>query len=685
MGDLATVFANAEWHEGEVAIQRHAGVSAMMAPVAAQVMNDHLIPQHRGFYPKLPFVVVGAVDPAGDAWATMLVGEPGFLQSHDPSALQVMTNIPSADPARAGLVDGAAVGLIGIELPTRRRNRLNGPMRWIDAASFQVEVAQAYGNCPQYIRQRDHHFVRAPGKAHDEPALELPRLKGRAAEMIARAETFFVVSYLDRPEMGRQVDASHKGGRAGFVGIGDDGVLTIPDFAGNLYFNTLGNILLNPRCGLLFVDFDTGDVLQISGDGEVVLEGPEIAAFQGAERLFRVKPRRIVLRPGALPLRWDSPADGVSPNATATGNWPEAAARLRAREVGDKWRRYRIARIVDESSVIRSLYLEPTDGAGLTPQEPGQHLPIRLTRPDGSSIVRTYTLSSAASDNVYRLSIKRDGQASRLMHELSVGDHIEARAPAGSFTIDAQARHPAILLAAGVGVTPMIAMLRHLAYEGRRTRYLRQAWLLYSARTKAERAFNAELTALAESTGGGISITRALSDTSSAGPGDFEIAGRLSAELLKDAGPLPLFDFYICGPASFTQGMYDGLRALKVPDDRIFTEAFGPSALRRERDPGKSLAPVLPPSTAPVEVVFSSSGRRARWTPADGTLLEFAERLGFDASSSCRAGSCGTCRAGLLAGAVAYDPAPTTQVGEHEVLLCCAKPAAGESELVLNL
>lgn len=215
MDDLAAAFANAEWHEGEVAIQRHAGVSVMMAPVAGQVMNDHLIPQHRGFYPKLPFVVAGAVDPSGDAWATMLVGEPGFLQSENPYALNVTTAVPSGDPARAGLTDGAAVGLIGIELPTRRRNRLNGPMRWIDESTFQVKVGQAYGNCPQYIRQRDHQFVRDPSKPFDEPALELPRIEGRAAEMIARAETFFVVSYLDRPEVGRQVDASHKAGGLG--------------------------------------------------------------------------------------------------------------------------------------------------------------------------------------------------------------------------------------------------------------------------------------------------------------------------------------------------------------------------------------------------------------------------------------------------------------------------------------
>ncbi len=122
--------------------------------------------------------------------------------------------------------------------------------------------------------------------------------------MIAVADTFFVASYVDRGSGQRQVDVSHRGGRPGFVRVGSDGVLTIPDFAGNQFFNTLGNLLVNPRAGLVFVDFATGDLLQLSGDAQVVLDDPQIAAFEGAERFWRFTPRRAVYRPGAVPLRW---------------------------------------------------------------------------------------------------------------------------------------------------------------------------------------------------------------------------------------------------------------------------------------------------------------------------------------------------------------------------------------------
>ena len=148
--------------------------------------------------------------------------------------------------------------------------------------------------------------------------------------MIAAADTFFVASYVDVAASGRQVDVSHRGGEAGFVRIGDDGVLTIPDFAGNLHFNTLGNLLVNPRAGLLFVDFATGAVLQMSGHAEVILESPEIAAFRGAERLWTFRPEKIVLREAASPVRWTRRADGGSPSSLMTGDWDEARARLDA-------------------------------------------------------------------------------------------------------------------------------------------------------------------------------------------------------------------------------------------------------------------------------------------------------------------------------------------------------------------
>src|SRR5262249_7200496 len=155
----------------------------------------------------------------------------------------------------------------------------------------------SFGNCPKYIQLRNFGFADASGHARP-PATELSRLDQRAREMIQSADTFFVASYADLADRGRQVDVSHRGGKPRFVRIDENGRLTIPDFSGNHFFNTLGNILANGRAGLLFIDFETGDLLQLTGDAQVVLDSPEIAAYEGCERTWTVRPRRIAYRAG---------------------------------------------------------------------------------------------------------------------------------------------------------------------------------------------------------------------------------------------------------------------------------------------------------------------------------------------------------------------------------------------------
>lgn len=307
------------WHAGEVAMQRSAGVAEKLA-ARGNLVRDHLIDQHRQFYPQLPLIVVGAVDSKGDAWATILSGKPGFLHAPDPHRLRIAAARDPRDPADEGMDDGDAIGLLGIELHTRRRNRLNGVVRRQSPDSLEVAVQQSFGNCPQYIQMRDFEFMRDPATAVDAPR-SLRELDERTRAIIGEADTFFVTSYVDRANGGREVDVSHRGGKSGFVRLDDDGVLTIPDFSGNRFFNTLGNIVANPKAGLLFVDFETGDLLQLSGDAEVILDSPDIAAFQGAERLWRFAPRRILHRPNALPLRWTFRQDGWSPQSLRTGSW----------------------------------------------------------------------------------------------------------------------------------------------------------------------------------------------------------------------------------------------------------------------------------------------------------------------------------------------------------------------------
>ncbi|QKH33588.1 pyridoxamine 5'-phosphate oxidase family protein [Achromobacter pestifer] len=309
------------WHAGERLLQQHVGIAERMAVTGPKVIRDYMPDQHRIFFQQLPFLVAGAVDGQGDPWAGVLEGQPGFVSSPDPRTLRVSAVPDADDPLLAGLGPERQVGLLGIELHTRRRNRANGRIAAWDGKRFEVAVTQSFGNCPQYIQAREFQFSRSPSLRFPGTPQERGGLDEAARALIARSDTFFVATYAE--EGGRQVDVSHRGGKPGFVRVDGD-VLTIPDFSGNRFFNTLGNMALNPRAGLLFIDFERGDVLQLTGAAEVILDSPEIAQFEGAERLWRVHARRVVRRPGALALRWRF--DSYSPTALATGQWPPGPA-----------------------------------------------------------------------------------------------------------------------------------------------------------------------------------------------------------------------------------------------------------------------------------------------------------------------------------------------------------------------
>jgi predicted pyridoxine 5'-phosphate oxidase superfamily flavin-nucleotide-binding protein len=318
---------NSPWHTGELAIQRSIGVAERMDALGRSSLRNFLLDQHREFYPLLPFIALGTVDSAGDAWATLRAGRPGFLSSPDTKTLSFHLGRDANDPADVGMNDGDSIGALGIDLSTRRRNRLNGTVRRNGTTGFSIEVIQSFGNCPRYIHNRNPIFTRDAETPATSPPQISSALHAHARAMIAEADTFFVASYVDTEGGTRQVDVSHRGGKPGFARIDQDGTLTIPDFNGNLFFNTLGNFLVNPKAGLVFVDFSTGDELSLSGDAKVILDSPEISAFHGAERLWQFRPRRVVFRKDALPLRW---SDGrASPHSLRTGDW-ETAERLQA-------------------------------------------------------------------------------------------------------------------------------------------------------------------------------------------------------------------------------------------------------------------------------------------------------------------------------------------------------------------
>jgi predicted pyridoxine 5'-phosphate oxidase superfamily flavin-nucleotide-binding protein len=297
------------FHAGESAMQALAGVQERLAAIGRSVIRDHMPDQHRELFERLPTLLVGAIDAEGQPWATMLAGAAGFLQTPDARTLQAAARPAADDPVATLIRTGAAIGLLGLEPHTRRRNRLNGRIVHSDASGFAVGVQQSFGNCPKYIQAREPRWVaRRPGAAQ----VIGPRLEGAARALAERADTLFIAS-ASAAAIGDErfdgVDVSHRGGLPGFVRLDDDAdgtALTIPDYLGNFFFNTLGNLHVWPRAGLLFVDPDSGDMLQLAVATTLMTDGSERARHPGALRLLRCRVRGGWWRPGALPLRWSA-------------------------------------------------------------------------------------------------------------------------------------------------------------------------------------------------------------------------------------------------------------------------------------------------------------------------------------------------------------------------------------------
>lgn len=281
------------FHAGELRAQQLAGGGPPGAPIRSRMPE-----QHRQFFPLLPFLCVAVPDADGWPLATLAHGAPGFLSSPDAGRLRIGALPDVDDPARPLVAAGAGIGMLGIDLATRRRNRANGVIAQADGQGLLVDVNESFGNCPKYIRVRHLAPVaRQPGPVTAFGAA----LPIEVAALIARCETMFVATSSGALKHGDGLDISHRGGEAGFLRL-DGNVLTVPDYWGNRYFNTLGNLLLEPRAALVMVDFDSGDVLQLQGLAEVHWQVDEPAQDVRAEREWTFRIERGWLRRGAFSL-----------------------------------------------------------------------------------------------------------------------------------------------------------------------------------------------------------------------------------------------------------------------------------------------------------------------------------------------------------------------------------------------
>jgi ferredoxin-NADP reductase/MOSC domain-containing protein YiiM len=349
------------------------------------------------------------------------------------------------------------------------------------------------------------------------------------------------------------------------------------------------------------------------------------------------------------------------------------------------FRPLRVLRKVHESSSVTSLVLEPVDGRPLTTALAGQFVVLRMRLAPGTpALMRSYSLSDEPSDRCYRVSVKREpqGVASAYVDEkVQIGDVLDVSAPRGNFTLglgDA----PAVFLSAGVGATPVMAMLHALAAEGS----LREVWWLYGARRGREHPFAQEARTLLKSLARGHSHIRYSSPDPEDRPGvDFDVDGRLDIGVLRELEVPRNADFFICGPSAFISELTAGLVAWGVATGRIHTELFGPGP---SLTPGIGTSshrpphlPAGPPGAGPL-VSFARSGLSVHWGSTFQSLLELAEACDMPTRWACRTGVCHTCETGLVAGTVAYQPNPIEPPATGNVLICCSRP---DSDVVIDL
>ena len=349
------------------------------------------------------------------------------------------------------------------------------------------------------------------------------------------------------------------------------------------------------------------------------------------------------------------------------------------------FRSLRISKKVQETPSVTSLWLAANDEAILPEAEPGQFITLRLAiGPDGPAILRSYSLSGRPGDGEYRVSVKREpgGAASAYIHDdLLAGAAVDVAAPRGTFTLR-DGNNAIVLISAGIGVTPVLAMLYALAAQ----RSNREVWWLHGSRNAAEDAFALEARGLL------CSLRRARSHICYSQPsqddtvGDANTsAGRLSAELVAELNVPRDGDFYLCGPPAFMAELGAGLVGLGVAPSRIRTEIFGALAPITPGIAAKSTRPPHPPAGPPGRgpaVAFARSGLNVNWDDDFANLLELAEACDVPARWSCRSGVCHTCETPMLSGSVDYDPQPVDAPALDDVLICCSRP---ETDLVLDL
>jgi len=449
----------------------------------------------------------------------------------------------------------------------------------------------------------------------------------------------------------------------------------------------------DPRMPALLVSHHRpGFYFRVLREGRVQAGDDIVKVAAGAEAMTVAEVDALLYLPGhtregvqralripALPGGWRASFQALLDQPASAGN-----AGLTAVSPPPAWPGFRplaVTAVEPESASVVSVYLADPGGRPVPPALPGQFLTLRLPAgPGGRPLLRSYSLSGDPGADSYRISVKREphGTGSRYVHtKVRPGDLLETAAPRGTFILQ-PGGEPVLLISAGVGATPVLAMLHALAGTGR------DVWWLHGARSRAEEPFAAEARSLLAGLASGHRyVCFSRPDAGDAEGRDYQARGRLSASVLAALGLPRNADAYICGPAAFMAEMSAALAGMGI--GRVRTEIFGAAPAQTPGIAPVAAQPPHPPAGEPADgplVEFARSGLTVHWDPGQASLLELAEACDVPVRWSCRTGVCHTCETGLLSGAVSYAPDPVEDPADGSALICCSQP---RGDLVLDL
>lgn len=284
------------YHDGEIAVQTRAGVRAE-AEQLCSLIGAELKPSAIAFLQSQTLAISSTIAPGGSLWASLLTGDPGFIQVLDQQTIELNALAVSSDPMHQNIAHQSQIGLLVIDLANRKRLRVNGRAA-LSATGLRVTVQQTFFNCPKYIQTR--HLERSVEQVPAAISEQREQLSQRDRAWIKNADTFFIATA--HTEQG--CDVSHRGGNPGFIQVIDDQKIVFPDYAGNNMFQTFGNLSLNPNAGLLFIDFEQGHTLQLSGQATLIWDEERCQQFASAERVVEFAIEQILETCHATPFRW---------------------------------------------------------------------------------------------------------------------------------------------------------------------------------------------------------------------------------------------------------------------------------------------------------------------------------------------------------------------------------------------